>query len=718
VIQWAQQTGTTVVTLLTQDFPKLVDDVLYNMVSQLPFIGNGLANALKGTAGPAIVDMLTTGVGSLITPGLLAGQKIAGPAFPVLLGLDILKLIIKAFRSVHFGVNFGLQANVNLDFEIRWLEALLEYLENYAYPTHIVGFGEVAELYKYNQISAGHADCLVKMNGGSLDLFQATIMARREKLHREELIEYMRRNGLSNDQIIDALRSYGYVMYEEASAAVALYDKLPGRADFLHYLQRNVFDTEYVKDYNLLEGFDDRYWANFGTMLQAIGVTYEVSQLDYASHWINPAPEQLRRFVHRLRPDKYDETLRFTTVDYERLLAEQDVAPYFQGRFVETVYNVPALGYIRDMYRNYVISDDQLKGFHQDLGYSPSDSDNFVSIDKLVRARMRASEGHGWTPAAMAAAFSVGQLDQDFINGRMADLGFTYDETSDMLSRAASEFQRSVIVRARSRMLFQAVSTVRQSLESGILSDQDASQALQQMGWPQVFADGWVSLQRIASNAKLVKEGTRRIRSAFLAGEIDLNYVGVSLATLGIRPESIAQYQSLWSLELTPNRKRRTASQIVNDLAYGEISIADALVRLTNLGYEDADRRLYLADAQRKILRLEAQAISTEARQEREAAKEQERIAREASRQSREALAALRRISPPTKMQTWAKRGLIGRDTFYERMRTYGYDDPDIQRWWDEACPAGSNGCLETSPAIEGPPANISGSGFPTNGTS
>jgi hypothetical protein len=164
---------------------------------------------------------------------------------------------------------------------------------------------------------------------------------------------------------------------------------------------------------------------------------------------------------------------------------------------------------------------------------------------------------------------------------------------------------------------------------------------------------------------------------------------------------------------MTPNRKRRSAAQIVNDLSLGEISRAEALLRLTNLGYEDADKRLFLADAQRKVIAREQQVLAAEQRTERLHAAAVEKAQRQAAAQAKEQLQYLMRISPVDKMQKWAKLGLLGRDKFYERLRTYGFDDPDIERYYEEACSAKNASCVDVSPILPGPPPGNGESGFP-----
>jgi hypothetical protein len=441
-----------------------------------------------------------------------------------------------------------------------------------------------------------------------------------------------------------------------------------------------VFDDAYVNDYRLLEGFEERFWANFGEDLSSKGMKKKYAALHYAAHWINPSPGQLLEMVFRLRPGKPGVQNPFAPQDYVRILAEQDIAPYFRLRFDEIKYKIPALGYLRDMYRNFLINDEEMRSYHQDLGYTESDSERFVKVDKLERARMRASQGHGYTPAALASAYSVGVITPELVKKQMATLGFTEDEANDLMGRAEADLQRTIVVRARSRVIFAALSQVAAGLKVGVLDRQSAVASVVALGWPQTFAEGWVQMQSASGNVALVKAATARIRSAFLRGDISIDQASVQLDQLGIVSEQLPSLLATWQLSLTPKLKQRTASQIVTDLANGEISTANALLRLSNLGYDDADRRLFLADAQRKLVTREQMAARAQQQTERRAAAELQRQQKQAEQQALRLLAQLRRISPVGKMQKWAKLGKLGRDQFYERLRTYGYDDTDIER--------------------------------------
>jgi hypothetical protein len=538
------------------------------------------------------------------------------------------------------------------------------------------------------------AYCWASYSGVNLDEFLPVIDARRDKLTTEEVIQYGRRTDIPDDQIATLLQAQGWYRRNEAIAKVQLYDELPSINDHLHWLQRNVFDDEYVRDYDLLNGFEERFWTKFGHDLHSLGYTKDRASLEYAAHWINPSPEQLKEMVYRLNPDIYSGEFPFTVNDYQRILAEQDIGSYFRPRFAEIIYRIPALTYIIGMYRANIIDDAGLGAYHQQLGYSKVDSTRFVAVDRIQKIRMRAAQSGGWTPSRLANAWSVNQISAAEMDAEFERLGYTQDESEAARAQAQAALQHSVFIRARSRALQSIVANVTSAIKIGITTVDQAAQMLIDAGYPSDFAKSLSQSALVSGQVARIQRAISRIRTAFDSGEISVDYALSALLALGIEPASANNYLAVWSLELTPGRKRRSATQIVNDVSFGVMATDEALVRLHNLGYSDADSMLFLADANRKIADREAKLLAQEERLIAKRNAELARLAKEAQRQQEEAIAALRREEPPEKLQKWAAMGLVNREYFYDRLRLYGFDDPSIDLWWEQACAKKGAACV------------------------
>jgi hypothetical protein len=283
----------------------------------------------------------------------------------------------------------------------------------------------------------------------------------------------------------------------------------------------------------------------------------------------------------------------------------------------------------------------------------------------------------------------------------MESQGFTSDEIEGMVDRAQADFQRTQLLQARRRVIWRAITTVTNGIQAGIMSDEDARQALQSLNWPPEFADAFVQILRQQEKIGLVKSATARIKSAYIKGEIDDSYAQTTLITLGVQADQAALFIAVWNAERTPSRKRRSASQIAKDVAAGNLDTATALVMLANLGYNDADQRLYLADAAANLLRREQQGLQTEFRTEQELVESLLLQLRAGGRQSQQLRNSLRKFVPQAKLDKWASLGLIDESRYTEIMGLFGYDTQTIALYYAAACSGKSAKCQPTTGTVE-----------------
>jgi hypothetical protein len=493
----------------------------------------------------------------------------------------------------------------------------------------------------------------------------------------------------------------------DRQARQELHWELPTIQDHLHWLSRNVDDRDYVQRFGLLDGFSTEqfirgipgwanyqvvvdphgrdFWQTYGHDLTAQGVKPEVAAFHYAAHWIQPSPEQMREFVYRLRPGAPGMEIQFTPEDYERILTEQDYAPLARKWFVATLPRVPALTYLIGMYRAYKIDDDTLKNYHQDLGYTEQDSNRFVEVDKLQRAKMRANEYRGWSPTKIANAFAMGRLTPDDVKDKMRLLGASDQEITDLTTVALTDLDRTVFLRARSRQQSRTAWRVTQALDVGALDETEAERILVELGYPASQAHSVVQSEVAAGRTKVVRQTVSAVRRSLHDGYITGEQASDLLDQAGIVPEKRDQYLSLWSIQNTPRRKRRTASQIVTDLANGMMDTNEALIRLYNLGYDQADQMLYLADAQAKIVQRQSRARAAAQRDARTRAAAIQRLQQQAQRQARELRRELEHEAPRSVLTKWLKRGIITVANYRVRMEALGYPDADISRYLADA---------------------------------
>jgi len=560
-------------------------------------------------------------------------------------------------------------------------------------PTHVIGIPESIELFNKGLLSKEEFNGYVRYAGGVPDVFADLAVARSEKVQWREIIEYARRTDKDDAWIRAALLDRGIGESKQRAMMNELYWEVPSIQDHLHWLQRNVFDEEYVEKYDLMRGFEERFWKKFGDDLTVKGVRKHYAALHYAAHWIQPSPTQMQEFIYRLRPGKVGRDNAFTLDDYRRILTEQDYAPLARDWFVNTAYRVPALGYIRDMYRQGVITDDDLVGYHQDLGYTRDDSDRFLGVDRVYKNRFRADQSAGWTASTIGRAVALGLLQRNQAVAKMDALGFTAEETDDSITVANVKLQSSIMVRARSRIVTSTVLSVRQAIDVGVMDVNQGAAALMQLGWPQNQAIGIAQLEANTSNTKRVKHIITQLRGAFHRGEIDVAYAKQAMSTVGIVNTMVSTYITQWQLENTPYRKRRTATQIVNDIVEHGLSLAEATARLQRLGYHDEDVRLFIADANQKLLKGGNALLAASEIRGMGAVQELVSLEKTSGGLNKRIVGELQKQLPPLRIQKWLSLGIMKKDEAARYLALYGWEPRAIDLWIEE----GLKGVKETA---------------------
>jgi hypothetical protein len=659
-------------------FPDPTGNTIFDQVkSFLKFVAQFLIIE-AGSAALTIVDIIRC---SQYYAQVLTPIRSPGAYTSLLVVRNLIKWLSGSRLGSQSYLGFTLSTAITLPQFEQYIEMLLRYLCSIEIPT----YPEISDAWVRGFIGDEQLQCLLRLNGLDPTMYAPFLAAKGEQLSAREAIYYTRRFGLTEETQYKLLRKAGIIDNTVLTAVQSMYDELPSVADTLHWLQRNVFNTDYVEKYNLMDGFEDRFWSQYSKYLLPQGYTKERAANEYAAHWIQPSPTQMQEFVYRLRPGKDGVSAPFTTDDYQRILAEQDYAPLARQWFADTVYKVPALTYVRDMFRFGVVDSDALRSVHLDLGYSPTDADSFVQVDTVKQRRQQATSGSGWSPAALRKAVAVGVLKDEDVRPKMAAQGYTDTDTDDLLARAKSDLQYRVLSRALSTQLTQTVSQVRQAQTVGVMDSVAAAAALVSLGWTQTQADGISALTAAQAKTSRVRTAISTVRSAFIHGEVSSDDATIALQRLGIVPDAVADYIAVWTVQLTGNVRRLNAQQIVKEVTEGVITSDEAAVRLGNLGYSDADTLIFIGDAARNTVTTAAALDTLDGLTGKQRAAQLGQLASTTIGLSRRIVQQLKEQEPPSKLLKWAVAGIVTQAEMESRLSLYGWADDAIAKWVADA---------------------------------
>jgi hypothetical protein len=692
-------------------------------------VGNAVVKWATGQDGGSVLALLGVGPESATAPGATAGGGVlalasvltpnvsqAGIAaavrcwsqalttvsvcdVPALLALGALDALVGLLERVRVGWDLAVWFTLDLHLPLDTIKRVLNALIEAECPTEIPSIGEALECYLLGTAPESQVRCWLLMRGADMEVWGPVLRARREKLTPEESIEWDRRNDVPEETTLGRLRDLGMLDVAERQARLDLYDELPGIADHLHWLQRNVFDQSYVETYGLMDGFEERFWSRYGHDLRAVGVRKQDAADHYAAHWIQPAPGQLAEMLQRLRPGRVAPDVQFTEQDYLRLLAEQDVLPYFRARMRAVAYAPFGLRFLRQIYDTGGISDQELGERLQDLGYSPADAHVLAMSEGIRRAKTRATQARGWTiPRAVAGARS-GLLTPDEGFARVEGQGWTRREWDDALSAADVDARGKVQLHAEAAAQKAALAAALGCYADGVCGRTQAESALVAQGWTRELAAVRLDALDLEARRRLVKEGVGAIRSAYRAGRLGAGDALVQLQQLGLQPGRAQAQVSVWEARQTDHRKRLTAKQTVAMVEEGLLSPEQARARLLTLGYDDPDALLLLREADLSIRKTQAKALASADKMRAAQIRAQERAVKEAQAVKDKAQAKLKRLTPIAKLTKWLSRGIASEGYVRDRMSAMGYPDDVINEYIAEAE-------LPPKPHAKKPPAN------------
>lgn len=601
------------------------------------------------------------------------------------IGCAVVSCLIKLLKRTRLGTDAGVWGTVDAVLDFPSVEIAITYIMNSICPVQIPGPGEAMEAYLTGWLDETRYNCWLNAHGYSEENMSHVLRSRRERLHTDEFIQWCRRNKIDDTQTSSWLRFYGWLDEAERNAAIELYDELPTISDHLHWLQRNVFDDAYVKDYNLMEGFDDRFWTKFGDDLRALGMKKEYAALHYAAHWVNPSPGQLFEMLRRLRPGRVDKSVQFTEQDLLRLLAEQDVAPYFRERFRQIAYVPFGLRFMRQLYDTRQIDDAEASQRFQDLGYKPADADLLVKSEQIRRARTVTTQTQGYTASNIRKLFIANKLTRNEAVAKLDAIGYPNAPANDAIDAWIKLATLKAVDDGTKQARTAVITSAKDAVQLGVITEEQARQTLIRVG---ISADNasslvssWITLDRI----RITKLGIAYIKKAVMQGMLALNDVTAMLSGLGLTPAKVNEYINSWTYDLTASKRHIAAAEINRLLTEGLIDVATARVRLANLNYADPDAMLLISEAAYRINHNEQKAAAAELKHKEQQAKQLMKAIADNKKQLERMQKQLTGLGSVNRLVTWYRNGLIGPAYLASRLLAMGYQQVDIDLLIEEA---------------------------------
>lgn len=446
------------------------------------------------------------------------------------------------------------------------------------------------------------------------------------------------RGIITNEQFNQMLYYAGYTdpALREAYAQV-MTNEIPSVSDLIQMGIKDAWDSDVVNTLGYDQDFPEplqRYLEmqglfNSKLIIGSDGTEYPPTswaKLHWRAHWRNVAPgnwfdmfrQNSQRRINQM-PAPLNQINVTTLEDIRRGLKIADYPPAIRDQIAALAFRPLPVRYISRLGQNHQITVQTAEQMYGELGFLPQDAHTFALADR---------------------------------------------------QNEAVAYRRSNRARLRTCILAK--------FETGILSAQDAQAALQDTGLPPHTSEEAVTTAACVRAVKGVRQVIASIRSKYLRGFIDAIQAKEQLALVQVTPDMQDDYLTLWTAQNTPARKEFTTQKIVSYAELGIIPVKQALIRLQNLGWNNADLLLLAARINMGIAQAQSRAEKALERAQSQQAAALQRAANHAKALHRQAVAALRRAEPLGILKKGLQAGQISVPTFETRLLAQEYSPEAI----------------------------------------
>jgi hypothetical protein len=488
----------------------------------------------------------------------------------------------------------------NTGFPLTYLTTSIEYLFNYANPQFIPEQTELNDQFARGLLHEKTWSCLTRAHGFHADMLKPIVESKQPQPGPLELVQLWNRRAISEQKYVDLMARAGFGDPLKRAWWEQLAYFVPGPADLVRFLVRDVFDADVVKQYDYDKDFELKFYGKGGkdkpgpaaAWALSQGMTEDQFRYFWRSHWQIPSDTALYEMLHRLRegraevkawdrahpvwtpdqpvPEDGARPSVVTVEDVQRAIEVNDMAPTWVKPLIDISYHPINRTDALQGFQASVFSKEELREAMLDNGYSPTDADRLVKIQEALKEKRLRGETGNYTTREILKYYKEGLITNQLADAALTPMVIDPRTRADYLTLADAEVQ-TTIKRAQ-------VAKIKRAYYTGWINDQTAKDELAKLQIPQPQFDNMVKL---------------------------------------------------WYTEKTGRFKEPSAKMIIGWMNARVITPDQAYQRLINLGYVDADAQLMTLVEVRK----EAQALDKEQKAEQ---KRKEKLFKDARAAARE----------------------------------------------------------------------------------
>lgn len=651
--------------------------------------------ASSGGSGPgAIVGALTgllTGVvsatwGTAKLPLSKASSYVAWNTAPILIPSP--SDVFRAYIQGHFGAQHAHDAlrKNGIYWRPRELTINDEYSNSLALQASDFEWGAIVESMK---IRPGIADAvrlwvnshvnsneflrMIKKAGGSVEAWDGIKNALFNPLSYEMLAACKNRGLINDNEFNRGLMHNGLRLPRSRELADKMRESLPPIGDLIMFALRDVWDARAVSSRKLFDEFptEMQQWADKQGLFGRSNIEDPNSggqrdatwaQVYWASHWQPLSPFIAQQAYHRLREGRWQRYSALTGVSKAFTIDDLKLAMKIADYPVGDRPILAAIAFqpfrLRDLQRAVTMR-------------------GRLDTDPVFRASL---------PPALVQRLSV--VNRRWAVDQYRDHGYTQEdaEIAADIALALVPNPRDKAIQAHSNKQWEAqAKAVEAAYKVGATNKIQTRESLVALGVTTEIANGVIARIDIETHTAIVKQAVNNIRNDYFGGVLTENEAIQALENAGITEGNLTNYMTQWTLQRNRRRKTATTQQLLKWLEEGLISQTEVIQRLTNLGWGQADQLTLLREATLSVQRVQARQLSSVDLKRHQAAKQLEIANRQASQTQRQIIADLRKQLPRSSLLAWLRKGIVTPKYVEQRLLAQKYPPETITLWIREA---------------------------------
>lgn len=382
---------------------------------------------------------------------------------------------------------------------------IVDYVGNTQAPVGLPTADAAAAGWLANEIDDCTFQTYVQANDYRFIPYKQIAKAGKFKFSALQLMVLYKRGKLDRDTLAKRLRELGSLHTEDQAELEALFEQVPGPADLIRFMQRDVVNPDVVNTFNLADGFTDNYQGRLKEVAEHQGLTTETMQWNWMAHWSIPSPTQLYEMLHRLRHNPEYGGVQKVTDDVVKALKQQDILPYWIPRLMEISYHPLTRTDLNRAYDHGWIDDDAyLKGMYAN-GYSDDDAQTLLRFAGNERS-------YAIRHLPEVKLYASGYMDELMLRDAMFRQDWDTSVIDDIVEEA--KYQRTIEDQRR------VVDAIARQFKACRITYADARQEAQKLGIPQEIIDYHLQIGMFNSTCGTRKEWASQAGKALQEGII------------------------------------------------------------------------------------------------------------------------------------------------------------------------------------------------------